>query len=162
VSPSFHVRRIAEDDWLELRSLRLRALADCPDAFGSTLAEESAYREDDWRAWTRTAAVFIAYRHGEPVGLAAGVEGDDPRERRLVAAWVDPSHRRAGAASALLGAVERWARDRRATALSLWVTRSNQPARTLYLRRGFLPSGRTKALPGRPALVEEQLVLRLT
>ena len=40
------VRQIRPEEGLPLRALRLRALADAPMAFGSTLAREEAFPED--------------------------------------------------------------------------------------------------------------------
>ena len=40
------VRRIAEDEWGVLRDLRLHALADSPDSFGSTYERESGYSDE--------------------------------------------------------------------------------------------------------------------
>src|SRR4030095_13513793 len=42
------LRRIRSDEGLKLRSLRLRALADAPMAFGSTLAREESFPESVW------------------------------------------------------------------------------------------------------------------
>jgi GNAT superfamily N-acetyltransferase len=155
------VRRVLSEDWSVLRSVRLAALADAPDAFGSTLAEEERYSEAEWRAWLHPAAVFVALTDGRPVGMAAGIVGDHPEERKLVAAWVHPSHRRYGVGAALLSAVEAWAVEDGAATLVLWVTRGNTAAGALYRRHGFAPTGRVKPLPSNPTLIEEQLALRL-
>ena len=45
------VRQTGSDDWATLRRLRLRALADAPGAFASTLEAELAFPDDVWRAW---------------------------------------------------------------------------------------------------------------
>ena len=50
------VRRIRESEWRALREVRLLALADAPDAFGSTLAREAAFADDLRRDWAREAA----------------------------------------------------------------------------------------------------------
>jgi ribosomal protein S18 acetylase RimI-like enzyme len=43
------VRRARPEEWAVLRELRLRALADAPDAFASKLADEAAAPEEMWR-----------------------------------------------------------------------------------------------------------------
>jgi GNAT superfamily N-acetyltransferase len=58
------------------------------------------------------------------------------------------------AGSALITAVAGWARARGALALHLWVTESNNPARRLYERSGFTPTGERQPLPSNPDLAE--------
>jgi hypothetical protein len=43
------VQRVDAAGWKELREVRLRALADAPDAFASTLEREAAFPEEVWR-----------------------------------------------------------------------------------------------------------------
>jgi hypothetical protein len=42
----FKIRRFAAHEWQSYKNLRLRALADSPDAFGRTLAEAQEYADD--------------------------------------------------------------------------------------------------------------------
>jgi len=51
------VRRVRAGEWRALRALRLRALAEAPNAFGSTLARESAFPDDTWRERAAAAAL---------------------------------------------------------------------------------------------------------
>jgi len=44
------VRQIRANEGLKLRAVRLRALADAPTAFGSTLAQEEKFPERVWHA----------------------------------------------------------------------------------------------------------------
>lgn len=159
------VRRVEGQDWAHLRAVRLAALADSPSAFGSTLEREQQYDEERWREWSHNVATFLAFREGIPVGMAGGVAGrvagDSADERTVVAMWVHPEHRRTGVASALLDAVRSWARDEGATRLILWVTRTNDPAASLYARAGFTPTSESKPLPSDPSLTEDKLALEL-
>ena len=152
---------MGRDDWAHLRAVRLAALADSPSAFGSSLEREQQYDEERWREWSRNVATFLAFRDGVPIGIVGGMAGDTSEERSLVAMWVDPDHRNTGVASALLDAVRSWARDAGATRLTLWVTRTNDPAATLYRRAGFTPTGDSKPLPSNPLLTEDKLMLEL-
>ncbi len=152
---------MGRDDWAHLRAVRLAALADSPSAFGSSLEREQQYDEERWREWSRNVATFLAFRDGVPIGIVGGMAGDASEERGLVAMWVDPDHRNTGVASALLDAVRSWARDDGATRLTLWVTRTNDPAATLYRRAGFTPTGDSKPLPSNPSLTEDKLMLEL-
>jgi GNAT superfamily N-acetyltransferase len=160
--PGTSVRRAGPEDWEQVRAMRLAALAESPTAFASSLAREQAYEDEDWREWTRGAATFVAFHGDEPVGMAGVVPGDNADERQLVAAWVHPDHRRTGVATALVAAVEQWAREHGAARLTLWVTTTNEPAQAVYRAKGFTPSGRSKPLPSNPALTEDELVLELT
>jgi GNAT superfamily N-acetyltransferase len=155
------IKRVDEHDWAQLRSVRLSALAESPSAFGSTLQREQQYDEENWRAWSRDVATFLAFHMGAAVGIAGGVLGDRTDERKLIAMWVHPDHRGAGIASALLGAVKAWTRDEGATTLTLGLAGGNEAAANLYRRAGFTATGQSKPLPSNPALTEEELALEL-
>jgi ribosomal protein S18 acetylase RimI-like enzyme len=160
-SPVVVVRRVTENDWSDLRAVRLAALVDSPAAFGSTLEREQAYDEADWRSWLSTAVVFIGFTQDGPVGMVAGIEGETAHERHLVAMWVDPEHRGHGLGSSLVDQVVQWAREQGARRLVLWVADGNDAALHLYRRHGFAESGKSKPLPSNPTINEEQLLLRL-
>jgi hypothetical protein len=53
--------------------LRIQALTDSPNAFGSTYERELARTTEDWRRWLAPGVTFILEASGEPRGLAAGV-----------------------------------------------------------------------------------------
>ncbi|MGD0686975.1 MAG: GNAT family N-acetyltransferase [Streptosporangiaceae bacterium] len=69
---SFEIRRAVPEDWATLRRVRLAALAEAPQAFGSTLDGEIGRPEQYWRARIAASPQFIAWADGEPVGIAAG------------------------------------------------------------------------------------------
>ncbi|WP_460800493.1 GNAT family N-acetyltransferase [Nocardioides pacificus] len=155
------VARAEETDWQRVKAVRLAALAESPRAFGSTLAQEREHTETDWRAWCRDTATFLALQDGAPIGIAAGVHGTSPEERKLIAMWLHPGHRGAGASTALLAAVRHWALRDGATTLTLWVTRSNHAAARVYRRAGFCETGACRPLPSNPSLLEDHLALEL-
>jgi GNAT superfamily N-acetyltransferase len=165
------VRRIRPDEGPRLRAHRLRALADAPMAFGSTLAREEAFTDDVWRDRAAGGAsgadrvTFIAERDGRWIGLASGLaaDPDDPEraEPLLVGMFVDGAERGRGIGAALVEAVVAWARARGATRLWLWVTATNDPAVALYGKCGFRPTGEQKPLGHSPSLAEVRMVRAL-
>jgi ribosomal protein S18 acetylase RimI-like enzyme len=159
------VRRTRTADWEALRDLRLRALADAPDAFASTLETETAFPAEEWRrraAGGPGSARFIASEAGAGVGLAAiFAEPATPGRMHLVSMWVDPCHRRRGLARALVDQALGWAVEARAREVILWVVDGNTAARRLYERAGFRPTGERQPLPSNPDLTESMLRLHL-
>ena len=151
------VRETALDDWPALREIRLAALQDAPDAFASTYAREETFDEAAWRARIARGGSFLAYvpeiSASEPVGLAGGYE-TEPGTVGLISMWVRPRARGHGVGEALIAAVLDWAQARHARSVHLWVTEANKPARRLYERSGFSPTGERQPLPSNPALGE--------
>ncbi|HZO41668.1 MAG TPA: GNAT family N-acetyltransferase [Methylomirabilota bacterium] len=156
------IRRIRADEGASLRAFRLRALAEAPTAFGSTLARESAFTDATWReraergASAADSVTFVAEHAGRWVGLATGLAfdpevPDDPRPE-LVAMFVAPEARGRALGEALVDAVVDWAKSRRATGLCLWVAAGNAPAIRLYEKCRFRPTGEEKPLAHSPAL----------
>jgi GNAT superfamily N-acetyltransferase len=150
------VREIGPDDWRALRDIRLDALRDAPYAFSSTYVREMMFTEADWRCRIAARGSFLAYLPelgAMPTGLAGGFE-DGPGAFDLVSMWVRPQARGRMVGAALVAAVVDWAHARDAPALHLWVTESNKPARMLYERCGFTPTGERQPLPSDPRLAE--------
>ena len=89
-----------------------------------------------------TVSYLVAEVGGAVVGHAvASAAGDDAELQRIA---VDPDHRRAGLASALLVAVERLVRVQGATRLLLEVREDNTAAAAFYESRGFAEVGRRR------------------
>ena len=159
------VRQAQAADWQALRQLRLRALADAPEAFASTLEAEEALLDEVWRQRAEggpSSANFIAHQGGVDLGLAAVfAEPDAPGRMHLVSMWVDPGYRRRGVARALVAQAVCWAVERRAREVILWVADHNSAAHRLYERVGFRPTGDRQLLPSNPAVTESCLRLPL-
>jgi GNAT superfamily N-acetyltransferase len=140
-----------------LREVRLQALRDAPEAFGSTLERELARTDEDWRRWMAPGATFILYQSGTARGLVAGARReDDAAVVDLMAMWVDPALRGSGAADALVSALIAWAAAQGARDVRLRVVRSNDRARRLYERHAFTIVGPEMVRP-RDGVVEIEM-----
>ena len=148
MSNNIIVREFSPDEWASYRDLRLRSLADSPDAFGRTLAEEQQRSDDEWSVrlssgvTSDTDLPLVAEEDGEPVGLAWGrIEPSAPDTANLYQMWVSPGYRSRGTGARLLESVISWATSKKAKRLELGVTLRDSPAFRLYRRSGFLPVG---------------------
>lgn len=156
------VEPLDPSSWTRLRELRLRALDDEPDAYGSSA---SAEHHQDERAWRRLAAIgpwWLAVDGDDDVGLVAGGrrEGDDAT-RWVYSMWVDPRWRGRDVASALLDAVVTWATEEGATRLGLDVTDRVPRARRFYERYGFVTTGVVVPLSRDPTITLTEMVIEL-
>jgi ribosomal protein S18 acetylase RimI-like enzyme len=150
------LRTVGADDWQAMRDIRLDALREAPYAFASTYAQEAAYPEQTWRERATSGNSIVAYLPDlgrGPMGLVASIQVV-PGELELVSMWVRPQARGQQVASALVEAVVERARRTGLPRVHLWVTESNKPARRLYERCGFSPTGERQLLPSDPALME--------
>jgi hypothetical protein len=57
-------------DWRTLRSMRIKALRDAPDAFLTTLADVKKWRTADWVAGIESSTWTVARAGREVVGIA--------------------------------------------------------------------------------------------
>jgi GNAT superfamily N-acetyltransferase len=151
------VRPTTMADWPVLRDIRLQALRDAPHAFSSTYAGESAFDESVWHQRATRDGSFIAFIPEVSASGAAGLAGglqEAPGVVELISMFVRPQARGHGVGEALIDAVVRWARDKGADSVHLWVTETNKPARRLYERCGFTATGERQPLPSNPSLSE--------
>jgi GNAT superfamily N-acetyltransferase len=155
MSTDIVLRTLAPEEWGLYRDLRLAALRDSPDAFGSTLEREEAFAPEIWRTRLEDAArlaldlPLMAFDGGRPVGLLwAKVDADDHGVVNLFQMWVDPGCRGRGVGLALLGRALSWAADKGASAVHLAVTAGDSPARRLYEREGFVTVSEEPLRPG--------------
>jgi GNAT superfamily N-acetyltransferase len=149
------VRQIQSDEWRVLRSVRLAALEEAPEAFSETLAEARAASDDFWQGRTErgargeTSFCAITSDAGQPIGMAVGiVEQGDINNAYLAAMWVAPEYRGTGAAKALVNSVSGWAASRGATILFAGVREGNVRAAAFYRKVGFVLH--TGAVPDHP------------
>jgi ribosomal protein S18 acetylase RimI-like enzyme len=161
------VRRFQPHEWQLYRRLRLAALRDAPDAFGSTLAREDAFSE---QLWTERLAAGSASPLNHPIvaeddtGRAVGlawvrIEPTDMSTARLYQVWIHPDARRQHIGFALLNSAVSWAREAGARAMELHVAIGPDSAIAFYRRAGFVESGACSPL--RPGSERVQQPMRL-
>lgn len=145
VSPmtTISVRPLQPADWDLYRAVRLAALADAPDAFGSTLGREQAFTEDRWRERLTRHCQFVAEDDDGACGLI-GILPAGPGVAELVSMWVSPAARGRGAGDLLVREALRWAHDHDSPQVLLWVAEGNDHAERLYARHGFQRTGRVQ------------------
>lgn len=165
---TFIIRPLLAEEWPAYRAIRLRALADAPDAFSTTLDTQQELPPETWAARLSAAAAsgkdcpLVAELHGAPVGMAwTKVDADDPAIVNLFQMWVAPEARGQGVAAALLAEAVRWSSARGAQALQLGVNCANLPAVRLYERAGFLETGLREPMRPGSALIEQRMRLEL-
>lgn len=156
------------DEVEQYRTLRLRALAGAPEAFGSLLADAAARSPEQWvefverftgGAWSD---LLVAASDDAFHSIAmVYIDEYDSSVAGLGHMWVDEERRGSGVAAALIAGAERWALDRSApdrplTVMRLWCTETNEAARRAYQRAGFLETGARQPLrEGSPLQVLE-------
>jgi predicted GNAT family acetyltransferase len=146
------LRRLGPDDWEDFRDIRLRSLADSPDAFGSTLERELGFTEADWRRRLGGPVYVVDDQHPVAVG---GIFDNDGTPH-VWGMWTDPAHRGRGHARAILDALI--PPDTRA---QLDVNVANGGARTAYERYGFVATGHLEPLrPGSDQRIERMVLRR--
>lgn len=137
------IRRLKQGEARLYRELRLEALRDSPEAFGTKLAD--ALARDD-RSWIdqadasaagpdRATFVVVAER---PSGLVALYrDASDPTTGELIQMWVAPELRGGPVARELLGAIFRWAGENGFLQVRAEVMADNLRALAFYRRHGF-------------------------
>jgi ribosomal protein S18 acetylase RimI-like enzyme len=148
IEATLNMQLLAPVDWRVLRTVRLEALTDSPNAFTSSFARESCWGEPEWRRAFRGARWIVARESENVIGLAKSIgEPGHPGTRHVESIWVAPTHRRRGVSRALLRTVAQIERRKGVTDLLLWVLEDNRDAQLAYKALGFEPTGERQFLP---------------
>ena len=137
---NFTIRHLTPADAADYRAIRLAALQNAPEAFGSTYEMEAGRPMSGWEERLQAPGAFAAFMDGKIVGMARFVQDDGSAKERhkgsVYAMYVAPQARGQGIGSALLealivhasGIVEQ---------LRLGVVDTNVTAIRLYQKHGF-------------------------
>ena len=137
------IRRLTSADAAAYRELRLAALRDSPEAFGSTFERESAQPLAWFRDRLANSQVFGAIRLSELLGIAGFARREHDKEKHKGLLWgmyVRPDARNAGIGRQLVEAVIDHARQQ-VELIQLSVVSGNERARRLYAGLGFVEYG---------------------
>jgi ribosomal protein S18 acetylase RimI-like enzyme len=145
------IHRIGPDDWALFQEIRLRCLADAPDAFGSTLERELAFTESDWRQ-RLTGPVYVVL---DPGPVSVGGIFDNGGDLTVWGMWTEPSHRGRGHARRILDNL-----IAPGVEAELHVNTANAAARGVYERYGFAATGEVEPLRPGSDQTMERMVLR--
>jgi len=161
---SWAIRAVRAGEWRVVREIRLRALEESPEAFGSTFAAERSLPDREWIERTERyaqgggSAAFVAETPAGWIGFVmARLDEQDRARAGLFGLWVDPARRASGVGMALTKAVIVWAPAQGARTLGLWVVASNSAAVELYRRVGFEETGNSMQMPRKPDLHEIEM-----
>lgn len=122
-------RTLAAEDWKIFRQVRLRALADAPDAFGIMLAEAELNADSVWRERVQgPGPTKVVAEDGAPVAMGGAFAPPDSGVAMLWGMWTAPEARGRGHASRILTELLSWCRERDLTVM-LDVTEGNAQAR---------------------------------
>lgn len=156
------IERLSETDWCRLKRIRLAALKDAPDAFGTTIESARELPDDAWRRQAADLPTFIATLDGSDVGMVRVAAEASERDACLISMWVSPPARGLRLGEQLANAVLDWARDGGFSRLVLDVADNNARAIALYERLGFMPTGETSTYPPpRSHIAEHRRMRRL-
>lgn len=166
--PTFSIRPTTDDDWREVRALRLEMLADTPIAFGETLEHALTVGQSEWRMRGKRGTadggtVMVAITgDGRWIGTMGAFTPAGTTVPVLVGVYVTPEFRgeSAGVTSALLAAVEEWARGR-ADRMTLHVHEDNIRAHAYYEKKGYRDNGVTTPYALNPDRLEIEMVKTL-
>jgi len=145
-----HIRRLNPEDAMSFRELRLRALKDHPDAFGTSYEEAanlSIEKTAEKLKPSPDAFVLGAFDEaGKLVGMVGFHREKGMKKRHKGVIWgmyCLPECRGKGVGKALLAEVVKRARKMKGLELiTLRVVASNDPAKNLYLSVGFRTWGK--------------------
>jgi ribosomal protein S18 acetylase RimI-like enzyme len=140
VKPPFTIRHFTPADAADYRVIRLAALKNAPEAFGSTYESEAARPLSGWEERLATPGAFGAYMGGDIVGMARFVQDAGSAKERhkgsVYGMYVAPQARGQGIGAALLSALIEHASGI-VEQLRLGVVDTNIAAIRLYQKHGF-------------------------
>lgn len=157
------IRRLMSGEGDCYRQIRLEALKNAPDAFGSSYETEAARDPSHFEERVASGCVFGAFDRGGIIGMAGFYRQSGAKDNHKGVLWgmyVSPDYRKSGAGRHLVQAVVRHATDL-VDLVTLSVITANAPAIALYSDMGFRTYGiEPRALKSGTGYFDEVLMIR--
>lgn len=148
------IRRLRAGDAALWRDLRLEALANHPEAYGSTHDDWAGRPLADFADRLESGTIFGAFVGTALVGSTA-LDADGPGQGSVTAVYVQAPYRGRNIARRLLKAASKAAKQQGMTRLVLSVAEGNDAARRFYYAAGFRDvGGEPRALARNGKLLE--------
>ncbi len=136
------VRVLDESEWSLYRDVRLRALAESPDSFTATLADEADRDEQFWRDRMTRSSWLLAERGGIAQGIVSLAPYEqDPSAAEVFGLYVVPDARGTGVSWRLVEAAAALATQQGYRQLYYWVGTDNARAVGFAKNFGFRSTG---------------------
>lgn len=142
---SLSIRRLTSADFPAVRTLRLEALRAHPSAYGASYEDESQEPLDSYYKRLENLIYAGGFLGTELRAIAALLPTPASKSAhivRLISVYTAPDARGTGLSKALIQALIDIARDMGFEQITLNVEATNDPARILYEKLGFVTYGR--------------------
>ena len=141
------ITQLTPDNWEEYKEIRLKALLDDPQAFGSTYEDESKFTDIQWqeRPNNQHTVILLARDDTRTIGMV-GIHWEEYEKLSHVAhiwgMFVDKDYRGQGIGRQLMEEIEKKAREKSITEkIKLEVVTNQSTALELYRKLGFREVG---------------------
>jgi ribosomal protein S18 acetylase RimI-like enzyme len=146
------IRVLQPAEWRAYKDLRLRALADSPDAFSTLYADANAQPDEHWASRLLALSpvmdrLLVVERDAALNGMVWGrILSSDETTAHVYQMWVAPELRGLGLGRMLLQRIIEWVTRHGVRSILLGVTYGNGPAYRLYESVGFRAFGELEPL----------------
>jgi ribosomal protein S18 acetylase RimI-like enzyme len=141
---------LGQQDWRDLRAIRLEALRSEPAAYSSSFEETLARSDEHWqqRLASDHSVHLLARAQSRPIGMVGGYLGSDEGDESVAVVfgmYVAREYRGRGIGRLLLSSlIDRLSAFPQICTIRLGVTETQDPARALYESMGFQVIGKTE------------------
>jgi ribosomal protein S18 acetylase RimI-like enzyme len=141
---------LGQQDWRDLRAIRLEALRSEPAAYSSSFEETLARSDEHWqqRLASDHSVHLLARAQSRPIGMVGGYLGSDEGDESVAVVfgmYVAREYRGQGIGRSLLSSlIDRLSAFPQICTIRLGVTETQDPARALYESMGFQVIGKTE------------------